>query len=363
MPNNLDLLKYGAPPPAQCWGATATIQEDAPLDEDASDDAPLNDDVLRGIAASGGARQPEADEASLASRATSAHTVIPTPHGRARMAARAVSVKELQTAKKYGTITRARDDQRDGTARYKIEHNGIVYITDRAQKRVITTYHQIPEERDARVRALVRQVRQLLAKRSEEENRLEARFKTDELFDDELFNEHREATRRLEERLGALESELEEREREKWRDHIQVGDIIDAKDSEGRWFDSRIVEVDKDRGPGEVKVHYNGWSGRWDTWVDRKDESIQPHLTHTDDWRRLKVGDAVEMRGPGEKALWFKGFVKEVDGTRVLVSSHTPNVDEQWFETSSEHICKLGSHVMPYRDNIPGGRARLVRQR
>ena len=315
-------------------GALRRLDNLVTINEDASD-APLNDDVLRQIAGSGGARQPEADEASVASRATSAHTVIPTPHGRARMGERAVSVKELQTAKKYGTITRARDDQRDGTARYKIEHNGIVYITDRAQKRVITTYHQIPEERDARVRALVRQVRQLLAKRSEEE-------------------------RRLEERLDALESELEEREREKWRDHIQVGDIIDAKDSEGRWFDSRIVEVDKDRGPGEVKVHYNGWSGRWDTWVDRKDESIQPHLTHTDDWRRLKVGDAIEMRGPGEKTLWFKRFVKEVDGTRVLVSSHTPNVDEQWLETSSEHICKLGTHIKSELEDARGPRVQAA---
>ena len=122
---------------------------------------------------------------------------------------------------------------------------------------------------------------------------------------------------------------------------MAVGDVIDAKDSEGRWFDSRIVEVDRDR----VKVHYNGWSSRWDSWVDRKDESIQPHLTHTDDWRRLKVGDALEMRGPGEKALWYKGVVKEVDGSRVLVSSHTPNVDRQWLETSSEHICKLGTHI------------------
>ena len=59
-------------------------------------------------------------------------------------------------------------------------------------------------------------------------------------------------------------------QREKWRSHISVGDTIDAKDSEGRWFDSRIVEVDRDR----VKVHYNGWSSRWDSWVDRKDESI-----------------------------------------------------------------------------------------
>ena len=81
-----------------------TSQASAQVDEDASDDAALNDDVLRGIAASGGARQPEADEASLASRATSAHTVIPTPHGRVRMGERAVSVKELQTAKKYGTV-------------------------------------------------------------------------------------------------------------------------------------------------------------------------------------------------------------------------------------------------------------------
>ena len=205
MPNNLALLKYGAPPPAQCWGATATIQEDAPLDEDASDDAPLNDDVLRGIAASGGARQPEADEASLASRATSAHTVIPTPHGRARMAARAVSVKELQTAKKYGTVTRARNG-RDGAVRWKIEHNGIVYITDRTQKLVITTYHQSPEEpeaKDARVRELVRQVRELSAERSEATNRLETAVAM-------LFIEHREEERRLEERLDALESELED---------------------------------------------------------------------------------------------------------------------------------------------------------
>ncbi|CAH0374920.1 unnamed protein product [Pelagomonas calceolata] len=131
---------------------------------------------------------------------------------------------------------------------------------------------------------------------------------------------------------------------------MAVGDVIDAKDSEGRWFDSRIVAIEGDR----VKVHYNGWSSRWDCSFDRNDESIQPHLTHTDDWRRLRIGDELEIRGTGERALWYKGFVKEVDGSRVLVSSHKPNVDRQWLETSSEHICKLGSHIMPHRDNIPG---------
>ena len=130
-----------------------------------------------------------------------------------------------------------------------------------------------------------------------------------------------------------------------WRDNLSVGDVIDAKDSEGRWFDSRIVEVDRDR----VKVHNNGWTSRWDYWCDRTDEHIQPLFTHTDDWRRLRVGDVLEIRGPGEKALWYKGFVKEVDGTRILVSSHTPNVDQKWLETSSELICKLGSHTKAER--------------
>ena len=143
---------------------------------------------------------------------------------------------------------------------------------------------------------------------------------------------------------------------QQWRESMAVGDVIDAKDSEGRWFDSRIVAIEGDR----VKVHYNGWSSRWDSWVDRKDESIQPHLTHTDDWRRLKVGDALEMRGPGEKALWYKGFVKEVDGSRVLVSSHTPNVDRQWLETSSEHICKLGTHIKSELEDARGPRVQAA---
>ena len=190
-------------------GALRRLDNLVTINEDASD-APLNDDVLRQIAGSGGARQPEADEASLASRATSAHTVIPTPHGRARMGERAVSVKELQTAKKYGTVTRARNG-RDGAVRWKIEHNGIVYITDRTQKLVITTYHQRPgepdhqspeepEAKDARVRELVRQVRELSAERSEATNRLETAVAM-------LFIEHREEERRLEERLDALESD------------------------------------------------------------------------------------------------------------------------------------------------------------
>ena len=59
------------------------------------------------------------------------------------MQQRAVALRDLQTAKKYGTITRARDGAR-GDKRWKIEYGGLVYITDEQQKFVITTYQFQP---------------------------------------------------------------------------------------------------------------------------------------------------------------------------------------------------------------------------
>ena len=64
--------------------------------------------------------------------------VILTPHGRARMAARAITEQEILRARRVGKITRARDG-RDGAARFKVEHD-IVYITDKTLKTVFTTY-------------------------------------------------------------------------------------------------------------------------------------------------------------------------------------------------------------------------------
>ena len=59
------------------------------------------------------------------------------------MQQRAVALRDLQTAKKYGTITRAHDGAR-GDKRWKIEYGGLVYITDEQQKLVITTYQFQP---------------------------------------------------------------------------------------------------------------------------------------------------------------------------------------------------------------------------
>jgi hypothetical protein len=106
-----------------------------------------------------------------------------------------------------------------------------------------------------------------------------------------------------------------------WRKAIKVGDAIDARDSEGRWFDSRVVQVDQDR----VKVHFNRCDSHSGTWFERTDEGLQPYRSWTkDDWRagrRLRVGDRVEILGHPNCVLaeTFEGRVYKVDGTRVLV--------------------------------------------
>ena len=53
-----------------------------------------------------------------------------------------------------------------------------------------------------------------------------------------------------------------------WRNNLSVGDH--ARQGLGGAVVRRVVEVDRDR----VKVHYNGWSWRWNTWVDPRASSL-----------------------------------------------------------------------------------------
>jgi len=112
----------------------AVIDEDAPHEEESATTS-LADGFLRTLAFEDESRAPRApDEASISSRATSAYTVEPTSHGQQRMHERRVLLAELKKAKKYGMKTPAHGDC------WKIEYAGLVYITDRAEEKVITTY-------------------------------------------------------------------------------------------------------------------------------------------------------------------------------------------------------------------------------
>src|SRR5207248_1308543 len=44
----------------------------------------------------------------------------------------------------------------------------------------------------------------------------------------------------------------------------QIGDFIEAKDFQGNWYVSQVL----DRKPRSYRVHFCGWEDRWDEWVD-----------------------------------------------------------------------------------------------
>lgn len=80
----------------------------------------------------------EEDTASVVSRATSTYTVLSTLHGRERKRERGVTTRDLQEAIKHGTKVQSH------SGRWKYTHKGVVYVTDRNSRVVITTWRTHP---------------------------------------------------------------------------------------------------------------------------------------------------------------------------------------------------------------------------
>eukprot|EP01083_Nonionella_stella_P103309 294895_1 len=57
-----------------------------------------------------------------------------------------------------------------------------------------------------------------------------------------------------------------------------IGDHIDCLDSVQKWCMGQVAAV---RGETHVKVHYRGWSDKWDEWVAVDSDRIAPFRTHT----------------------------------------------------------------------------------
>ena len=104
---------------------------------------------------------------------------------------------------------------------------------------------------------------------------------------------------------------------------IQVGDFVDAQDNRGKWYEAIVREVTHDL----FKVHYIGWSSRWDSWIRRFDQNYYPSesayyrlpgppaplWSRTKNWRHtIRVGDDVEVREVAslvQRPKWFPAKV------------------------------------------------------
>jgi hypothetical protein len=72
-----------------------------------------------------------------------------------------------------------------------------------------------------------------------------------------------------------------------WCKRLRVGDFLDAKDKNNKWYKGQIVEDKASKSYPEkrtFRIHFIGWSDDWDLWLDEVDDigALAPSMTHTE---------------------------------------------------------------------------------
>lgn len=101
----------------------------------------------------------------------------------------------------------------------------------------------------------------------------------------------------------------------------QIGDIVDARDSEGKWYPSEIIGW-RPASPN-YRVHFYGWASKYDEWVDfsRLRPLVKP---------RLNVGQQYEVQW--EDQNWYLGTItKSVENWFYFVHYESEGGDDdEW---------------------------------
>lgn len=133
---------------------------------------------------------------------------------------------------------------------------------------------------------------------------------------------------------------------EAWRAGLKLDDRLDAQDSDRKWFESIVVEVNE--ADDKLKIHFRGWASKWDSWFKRSSVKLQPRFTKVKDFRDFRVNDKIEYK---HHRRWFEATVTEVkaDRTEVKLKSKTAGVAGEWVEWDSEMMCALGTHCAKHK--------------
>lgn len=113
-----------------------------------------------------------------------------------------------------------------------------------------------------------------------------------------------------------------------------VGMMIDVLDHDSIWYEAVITRI----ADNFIRVHFIGWSEKWDMDICSKWGLYTKHRTYTTDWRlKLKVGDKIEYKGSNNK--WYEGIVTAVMENKIIIN------EEISYPTDSELIQPIGVHT------------------
>ncbi|KAF1319722.1 Ubiquitin-specific protease, partial [Globisporangium splendens] len=144
-------------------------------------------------------------------------------------------------------------------------------------------------------------------------------------------------------RNGKFYSEIKANE---WRYELVLDQVIDGLDSDNKWYESRVIALN-DR---SVRIHYRGWTAKWDEWLPRTSERLAPLHTKVRNWRAFEVGDEVQVGFPipGKNfPEWKNATVTELERfelTGALKIKVSIDDEETWMDAQDEMLCAPGTH-------------------
>ncbi|KAE8986390.1 hypothetical protein PR003_g22839 [Phytophthora rubi] len=137
------------------------------------------------------------------------------------------------------------------------------------------------------------------------------------------------------------EDELSPEALEQWRADLKLGQMVDALDTDSKWYEATIVDITD----GQAKVHYRGWSSKWDEWLARTSPRLLPLHSKVRDWRRFRVNDEVQVGEgrPGKKRMLWRDARVLATAKSLMVQLQIDD-DVRWMDAQDERLCPPGTH-------------------
>ena len=117
----------------------------------------------------------------------------------------------------------------------------------------------------------------------------------------------------------------------------QIGDLLEARDQEGKWYPSEIL--DWKRAGNSYRVHFAGWDDKWDEWVDVA--RLRP-ITKP----KLNVGQHYEVKWQGR---WYPAtLTKSVEDYFYFVHyENEAGEDDEWITPERARVARQDGGKQP----------------
>ncbi|CAH0516135.1 unnamed protein product [Peronospora belbahrii] len=143
-----------------------------------------------------------------------------------------------------------------------------------------------------------------------------------------------------------------------WRFTLKKNQLIDALDTDHKWYESRIIDLNSNM----VLVHFRGWTAKWDEWIQRTSTRIAPLHTKVPNWRNFQINDEILVGEPVKSKSFPEWRIARVIDVRISDVDNSLCVEfdvdgtKLWMNAQDELLCPLGTHKAVNASNLAKSR-------